>query len=65
MITDPCLTPGFVHIGDRRPIESFYEVPVDPEARSCCPRAKIVSRVEFVVVTDCSIHGRRDGGNAD
>lgn len=63
---DPGLTPGFVHVTDSRPIESFYEVPADSSAPHwCCLRDVVVSRYEFTTVTNCPIHGRKDGGNAE
>lgn len=64
-MTDPCLTPGFVHTTDTRPIDLFYEPCADPSVVSCCPKAVVVSRIEFVYVTWCEIHGERCGGNAD
>jgi hypothetical protein len=60
-IADPGLTPGFEHVGDMRPIESFYEVPADRTARSCCHRAVVVSSFEFVQETSCVVHGKRSG----
>lgn len=63
---DPGLTPGFVHVTDLRPIESFYQVPADKSApHVCCSRDVVVSRHEFVVVTNCPEHGQRSFGNVD
>jgi hypothetical protein len=61
VFADPALTPGFVHRGNHRPIESFYEPCADPSARSCCPRAVVVSSFEFVQETLCDVHGQRSG----
>ncbi len=60
------VSPGFVHVTDRRLMKSFYEVPADPSVpRSCCPRAILVSRLEFTWITNCQLHGERSGGNSD
>jgi hypothetical protein len=66
MTNDPGLTPGFVHITDRRPIESFYETPADSSApHVCCLRDVVVSRHEFKVITWCPVHGQKECGNVD
>jgi hypothetical protein len=64
---DPCLTPGFTHRGDHRPMHEFYQVPADPSAPpdACCLRAVVVRWFELTVITDCALHGQRSGGNAD
>ncbi len=64
---DPCLTPGFVHQGDHRPMHEFYQVPTDPSApaNACCLRAVVAHRLELTFITKCPDHGQRSGGNAD
>jgi hypothetical protein len=63
---DSNVSPGFAHIGNSEPIESYYHVAVDPSAQpACCHLAVLVSRFEFVRKTACPEHGESDFGTND